>query len=359
MPDWDHGRKYDDIDLFAFNRIEKEGPTTTELTPENYPGKALELLRDTYNIVFITVDSLSFEVYRKARELGYTGGIDSFGKVFPAIAPASFTLPSHAALFGGHLPQVLSNNTSLGLSRKNRLFNSATSNAEERQVTAGFLLEGKDIFEGFRKRGYAIRAFCGAIFFEKRETDLGPLAHYFKEDEMTYFGHSVSMDRTSKDVPIGNLELITNSIDSLGKIPWFLFVNDTSTHIPYLFNDEDQSSVEAVALKASLKRNKSLFQGRVDPEATYETIGKKFERAQIEALRFFDSRLVRLIQGLKRQTQNKILLIVCGDHGECFGRATFMGETREGYFGHCWNGAEENIVVPLLMNIIESEVDSP
>ncbi len=163
------------------------------------------------------------------------------------------------------------------------------------------------------------------------------------------------MKRTKEDVPIGNVKTIVDSIESVGETPWFLFINETSTHAPYVFNDQALESEINAKIKQRFVRHKALFQGKVDPNITYENTGKVFEQAQIAALNFFDSQLQKLIEKLKQTTRRNVLLIICGDHGECFGDATFMGEKKSGYFGHCWNGAEENIVVPLLINIIKPE----
>lgn len=333
-----------DADYFNFNR---EGGINPLSQKKTFTG-AVELLKNKYNIIFITLDSLPFKTYQKASNLGLTPNINSLGKVLPAISPASFTLPSHAAYFGGHFPQVTELNDSLGVSRTYRLFNSATSNAQKRKVVTGKLLEGKDIFEGFRKKGHEIQAYAGAIFFEKnKEENIGPLAEYFHKNELKYFPNSVSKNRKHADVPLGNIEEISNNLETLNEKPWFLFINDTATHIPYHFNMDNK------LIKQTVKDSEYLFKGSVDSQKNYENTGKILEEAQIKSLKFVDNQLGKLIASIKNKTKRDILFILCGDHGECFGEATFFGTKHQGYFGHCWNGAEENMQVPLLLNIIK------
>ena len=57
-----------------------------------------------YNILFVCIDSLRYDVAEKEQNRGGTPVLNRYGKWRRCEAPGNFTYPSHQAMFAGFLP---------------------------------------------------------------------------------------------------------------------------------------------------------------------------------------------------------------------------------------------------------------
>jgi len=95
--------------------------------------------------------------------------------------------------------------------------------------------------------------------------------------------------------------------------PFFAFINFGETHAPFHF--EGKSDPCPVDVRARIMKWPPREEGPVGRQCA--AFGH-----QVQAAEFLDARLPKLLSGLPSNT----IVVVCGDHGECFGE--------DGYWGH-------------------------
>jgi hypothetical protein len=284
-----------------------------------------DLIRHDHNVLFVTLDSCRMDTYMLAK----TPVMDAIGGVRQAQTVANFTLPAHTSFFAGHLPVVRDASAEdfftkegaplwkLGVARHNG-------------GRAGVHLEGYSIQEGYRNKGFTLRGFGGSTFFAHPGKQL---CREYAADEFFYCGQSTAeAPRPVTNLPLSNIDTIVASLD--GAENWFLFINETATHVPYHIGDVDDEMTELINY-ASRQRA-----GRRDPDHRYnQEDGKRLFDLQIRALEYVDAQLGSLLDALP--WEKPAIVAICGDHGESFGEF--------GRWGHLHN-APEVLAVPLLIN---------
>ncbi len=243
------------------------------------------------NFLLLTYDSCRYDVLSEAE----TPVLDSFSQVYSAQTPANFTYAAHFAFFAGILPNV-----SDDVPFYNRFTRQLMGLAEvgETQVVVNSLVAVQSEWNlpiALQQRGYQTVG-AGAMNWFRQKT----LSQGFEHFRFT---------GTDADGQIGFL------LDRLDPArPFFAFINFGETHAPFWFaGKEDECPVDVRARimtwpprqgDGPVGRDNAAFQH------------------QVRAAEFLDTRLPRLFSAIPDNT----VVVLCADHGECFGE--------DGYWGH-------------------------
>jgi arylsulfatase A-like enzyme len=243
--------------------------------------KVAEIIETGTSILFITLDSLRYDVARTALEDGLTPCLKSLlpeGGWERRHTPGSFTLPAHMAFFSGFLPKVPRPQ------QPPRLWECRPP-AFKTVTKETFVFDAPNLLQGLGQHGY--RTVCvGGVTYFSRETPLGSvLPDLFDEDHWRPEFCSPEIDSTRHQVDQA-IELT----EHYGQRPLYLFVNISATHVPHghYVNDSRDSLA-----------------------------------SQTAALAYADSHLGRLISTLT--AKKRWLIIMCADHGDAFGEDGFHG----------------------------------
>lgn len=294
---------------------------------------ALDALRQgvPQNIVLITLDCCRFDTAARAR----TPTLDRLGVLRQAWAPATFTLPSHMAMFSGYLPNVTDLPLQDYYSRERfQLWRLSRAKSKPRD-SFGLMLHGDTILEGFRERGYRTVGAGGVRWFLTK-TLTAEFDHFMfwgPKDYLNWF-----QPRAREDFALEHTDEIAEHVAAARS--WFLFVNSIETHAPY-DNGADDADERITQI---IDRGKPIFAGRRDFELQVDLSPADFKlmhRAQIRALEVADERMGRLFGQLPKP----FIAIVTGDHGECFGE--------QGRWGHGFP-AEPVLQVPLVVGSVDT-----
>lgn len=227
----------------------------------------------THDIVLVTLDSLRHDVAVTARAAGRTPCLD---RVLPPWeereSPATFTLPAHQAFLAGFLP------VPAGAARPPRMFGARFDGAVG--VRPGtFVFDEPSLPEALAARGYRTACVGGVGFFSGRGA-LGSLIP-------SHFDTSAWSPASGPGSPVSAPAVVDAARQMVDETPsrtrLFLLVNVATTHTPTHIHlpgaHRDSVETQAAALAAA------------------------------------DEHLGRLVDGLRRPA----LLVVCSDHGDCFG----------------------------------------
>ena len=238
----------------------------------------------TADILFITLDTLRFDV---ARDTLATGQTPNLARVLPPggwekrHSPASFTYAAHQSFFAGFLP------TPCEPGLHPRLF-AARFEGSTTVTGETCVFDETDIVRGLSERGYRTVCIGGVGFFNK-QTSLGMvLPGLFDE---SYWDTSLSVTD-----PRSTENQVNLALELLGRIPAerrvFLFINISALHQP-----------------------NCIFL----PGAERDSL-----ESQAAALIYVDGQLPPVFQEMRRRAP--VLVIMCSDHGTAYGE--------DGYFGH-------------------------
>ncbi|WP_425310448.1 STM4013/SEN3800 family hydrolase [Ammonicoccus fulvus] len=251
----------------------------------------------THDIVWITLDSLRYDVAQEAWAAGRTPHLARF---LPTTgweerhSPASFTYPAHLAFLGGFLPAPP------GQDRPARMFaGSFDHSIGARPGTLVF--DEADVPAALRARGYHTVCLGGVGFFSRRGALGSVIPDLFDESHWSPATGPRNKDSAKAQADVAVRVLAEQPDDRR----LFLLLNIAATHTPTHYH---------------------LPGARRDsPES------------QAAALAYADEHLGRVIDALRRPT----VLIVCSDHGDCFGE--------DGWWGH-------GIAHPLVWTVPYAEV---
>ena len=238
----------------------------------------------THDIVFVTLDTLRYDVARDTLAAGRTpylkrllpGGIWEERHV-----PGSFTYASHQAFFAGFLPTPVSP----GPHRRLMALQFPGSQSISKDT---LLFKTSNIVEGFAEANYTTICIGGVGYFSKRN----PLSRILP----SYFQHSYWNPGFSVSQPSSTTAQISLAVqlldDTKASHRLFLFINISALHHPthHYVPGADTDSVET----------------------------------QAAALQYVDGELPRLFEAIGRRGPS--FCILCSDHGTAFGE--------DGYHGH-------------------------
>lgn len=231
----------------------------------------------THDVLFITLDSLRFDVAERADLPGLRTYFSVWEKRH---SPASFTYAAHHAFFSGFLP------TPAVPGRHPRLF-AAKFQGSETTHPQTFVFEEATLPQALATRGY--RTVCiGGVGFFNQETPLGQvLPGMFQESHWTR-----NMGVTSRHSPKAQVKAALSVLSALPDDQRvFLFLNLSATHKPtHIFHPEKQTD-------------------------DLET--------QQAALEQSEPHLAQLLKA--QEKRGPALVILTSDHGEAFGEDGFDG----------------------------------
>lgn len=238
------------------------------------------------NFLLVTLDSCRWDAFMEAD----TCELNRRAVFKKAYAQATYTMPSHLSMFSGIFP---------GCPERIPYYNRFARNLfriRARPIHADTYLEfpgeTQSIFEGYAALGY-------------RTLGIGALE---------WFHHRSLQDPFQEFVVTGIY--LRRQVEILGEwmsrqnAPFAAFLNIGETHEPYECGGLIHPSLESRARMRAF-------------QSTGFQVGEY--RQQVNCCRFIDEELGRLLQILESM-ERKTVLVICGDHGECFGE--------DGLYGH-------------------------
>ncbi len=282
-----------------------------------------------YNVVFITLDSCRFDTTQIAN-IPY---LNQLGGFKCARTHGDYTLPAHMSFFMGYLPSVITEPRLPYYSSDVKQLWRLSSGRKRDPETCGLVLQGNNILEGYRDLGFKIVGSGGVRWF--RSPILKEMFDSFYFYGKTDF-HSVFRQRQLTEFPLNHVDELTGA---LGDDKYFLFINCPETHTPYDIGtgeliDGTHKIIEKYSDLWGFKTAKS-------PLATSDIeCLKSLHKAQIAALEEVDKRIKVFLENIPKP----YLLVISGDHGECFGEDQFWGH---GY------GHDKVLEVPLLITTVK------
>ena len=286
-------------------------------------------------LILDTVRSLNLSAYGYARPT--TPALERLaarGVAFDrAIAPSSWTLPSHATLFTGRLPHELSVAWDRPLDRAH-----------------------PTLAESFRDAGYLTAGFVGNLVYVTDESGLDRGFTHFESVRVTpgSIAFSARFLRMLLEWPVG--QRVTGQqdllwrrtapqlraralkwLDARPERPWFAFLNLYDAHNPYLPPPPFDTLFSGRRVPWR-ERNPWLHQ-----EAPVDTAGARIERdAYDNALAWVDHEIGGLLDDLEqRGALRNTIVVVTSDHGEEFGEHGLLGHGNSLYY--------QSLHVPLII----------
>ncbi|MEO6892548.1 MAG: STM4013/SEN3800 family hydrolase [Ktedonobacteraceae bacterium] len=238
----------------------------------------------THDILFVTLDTLRYDVAQDAWRAGSTPFLASL--LAPdgweaRHSPASFTYAAHQAFFAGFLP------TPVEPGIHPRLF-AARFPGSETTTEQTYVFDAPDIVSGLAARGYRTVCIGGVGFFNKAAPLSSVLPALFQE---SYWHPELGVTD-----PCSTAHQVRLACQIIERTPekqrLFLFINISAMHQPNYF---------------------------YLPGAIHDT-----PETQAAALVYVDAQLPPLFRALRRRAP--LLAILCSDHGTAYGE--------DGYSGH-------------------------
>lgn len=257
------------------------------------------------SVLFMTLDSCRYDTATGTA----TPALSAVGPLHRAMSPAHFTLASHAAMWVGTTPGIAQSREPVLNPKVGRLFRLANGRAPARPGDV-FVLEGRSIMEGFRRRGYAVLG-TGSVAWFDTDTETGRrLVEDF--ERFRYFGGPGALP--------DQLDWLAAQLHERGAVPTFAFVNVGETHVPYWHQGAAWSPSDNPCVPFSDHNDASASRKR-----------------QSASLAWADQALAPLLRAFEGATT-----IVCADHGDCWGE--------DGLWEHgIWH--EKTMEVPLWVRV--------
>lgn len=290
-----------------------------------------------YNVIFITLDSCTYETAQKA----LTKNLDSLCELKRAETHGTYTYPAHHAFFTGSLPNILDKNK-FYIEKYSRIWKPGMARKNPNEKVA-ITFNEKNIIDYYQKNGFNVLG-CGGVSFFDSTNKNNTLPSLF--NKFIYFGPTQDVlrekriPRDKKYFPLSNTGTIIKEIDK--ELPYFLFINCPETHIPYDRPEAKLSPGDRDLILRLYKEHdlKKLYPTNKLPFSREELDSLK--QRQIDALEWVDCQLGLLFKQITSKNRTT-LVIVCSDHGEEFGEG--------GRFGH-FHAHRTILEVPLWVGTI-------
>lgn len=243
----------------------------------------------THDVLFMTIDTLRYDVALKALQLGETPNLAAIlpgGMWEKRHSPSSFTFGAHASFFAGFLPTPAMPRA-VDRDAHERLF-AARFPGSETASPRTLQFDTADIVSGFAGHGYHTICIGGTGFFNKRSPLGSVLPNLFHESWW-----NASLGVAARNSATNQINLAIERIEAQPAAQrLFVFLNAAACHAPHHFYVEGATRDSADTQRAALAE--------------------------------FDSHLPRLFGAM--QARAPVLTIICADHGTAFGD--------DGYRGH-------------------------
>ncbi|WP_150250374.1 sulfatase-like hydrolase/transferase [Nocardiopsis deserti] len=272
-----------------------------------------------HSVILVTLDSCRYDVAASA----HTPNLAKLGPLLRAESPGTYTLPAHAALFNGFLPRPVSGPLTLGGNSVDTIWRSAAARPSKRHAAVPF--DGPTLMAHYSRKGYRVVGAGGVTFFDSSDPANGlpglfPEFHYFGRPSRSQTTPEARVTDRGEDLPLAHTRTLADLC--LEAERFFLFVNCSSTHIPYTtpFSPLTERNKELLHRLYQLHDSQQDTSG--DNALTSDDTEVLLD-LQRRALEWADTRLGDLFSRLETQ---RPLMVVCADHGEEFGEG--------GRFGH-------------------------
>lgn len=285
----------------------------------------------TSNVLMITLDCCRADTFAAAelpfmKSLGYAASAQTHG---------TYTLPAHMSFFCGYLPGDRSSRLPYYNPDVRQLWRLQSGRARD-PATVGLMLNGANVLEGYRSLGFYILGTGGVRWFRNKT-----LTGLF--DDFMFYGPddyaSVFAPRKPEDFALNHQEAILEKIEKSGRNNTFLFVDCLETHVPYDTGDETLPAEVSSILERGAPIWGCKSRAGSGAEVSVEEL-QSLHRRQIKALETVDAKVKKLVERLPKP----LLVVITGDHGECFGE--------DGLWGHGYP-APKVMEVPLVIGFVE------
>lgn len=240
------------------------------------------------SILLVTLDSCRWDTFSVAK----TPHFDSLGQFYRAYSQGTYTYPSHMSMYSGIFPDIREPLPLFNRFKKNLFRIGSRPTAIPVQSYLEFPIGTTSIIEGFEALGYSTFG-CGALDWFRHPNLFSP----FQDFEYT------GIDAMSQ------VRYIDSKLKNLNG-SFFAFVNIGETHEPYDFGGLIVPPLDSRAIMR-----------------TFKDVGFQKEQfdKQVAAIEYVDVQFGKLLD-LVSKASSRTLVIVCGDHGDCFGE--------DGLYGH-------------------------
>lgn len=233
------------------------------------------------SVLFLVLDSCRYDTFMAAA----APNLKSVGPLVRAMAPGNFTYSSHMAMFMGFTPGDASMQQAGANPKFGKIFRMSQGGIAGK-AGEHFLLQGRNIIDGFKRKGY-LTVGSGAVgWFNTATETSGHLIGEF--DDFHYPGNTWSLST--------QLAWLSDRLAET-QSPVFCFLNIGETHVPYYFEGADWSVDDNPCIP---------FSDLNDAE--------KARYRQIKSIEFVDQEVAGLLKSFAGAT-----IVVCADHGDCWG----------------------------------------
>ena len=266
------------------------------------------------SVLFITLDSCRYDTFVRAQ----APHLKSIGPLIEAEAPATFTLPSHTAMFVGITPRVGQSREAFLNPTVGRIFRLASRIAPGKPDDY-IQVEGKNIIDGFNHIGYMTIGTAAMRWFDPQVPTCFMLTSEFQQFQYT-----------ATDVEAQVKYLLGMMAANIGR-PLFVFANIGETHTPYRHRG------------ATWPKNNPCVSNKLE----HNNNAQECRDRQTWCLEFVDRQIAPLIKAFQSSGAS---ILACADHGDCHGE--------DGLWGHCLYH-EKVMKVPMVMHLRPREKKDP
>ena len=261
-------------------------------------GERLQALQKDEDFLLITWDSCRYDTFLKAKK----PVLDEFGPARRGWAMGTYTLPAHVSMFQGFLPHVFSPEPFY-----NRFYQQLWRVGERRirvKPLVTFPEKTENVLHGFRRRGYFTVGVGAMSWFR----DTASLRDGFERFE--YTGPAARKQN----------QIIMREVDTrAAKRNCFAFVNYGETHSPF-----EHEGMPGAPPKVKEQFGWKRWQQQYTPVESGWTFGEEAYQRQVQCAEYLDERTGELLQFFRKRGR-PTTVVICGDHGECFGENGVWG----------------------------------
>lgn len=257
------------------------------------------------NVLFTTLDCCRYD----SIEMAHMPFLKRLGNARKAYTHGTYTFPAHLSFFMGYLPSINEAPFENYYASEIKQLWRMKSGRLRDPLTIGLHLKGSNVLDGYRNLGYRTLGYGGVRWF-RHETLQGMF------DEFSYYPISdyisVFNERQQSEFPLNHIDEIVMCAASHEK--FFVFINSPETHAPYDFGE----GIYSKEISEIISKGKNIWGCKKGNTGDYQITSSEFRKlhhCQIAALEVIDSKIEDLVNRLPKP----LLVIISGDHGECFG----------------------------------------
>jgi hypothetical protein len=235
------------------------------------------------DVLFVTLDSCRYDAFAAAR----APNLKAIGPLVRAYSPSHFTYGAHAAFFMGFTPGDPARPEPYVNSKYAKIFR-MTGGGHRGPAAPWIELEGRNLIDGFRRRGYRTIG-SGAVGWFDPATDTG---RALTADFERFHYAGGPRFRAQREFLLAEIAKARAE-----GAPVFAFANLAETHVPYWHEG-------------------APWDGATNPCVPFATTNDAAEsrRRQQACVEWVDAEIAPLLAAFARAG-----VVVCSDHGDCWG----------------------------------------